>query len=111
MILDAGVRWVPRVVGTQNNLPRLEGGQILDVHTVIWATGYRPDDRWIEDIPLNRYGYPMHTRGMVPGEPGLYVMGLVFQYRMNSHMVGGVGQDAKYLGEVITKRLYMQHER
>ena len=41
---------------------------------------------------------PVHTRGVVVDEPGLYVIGLVFQYRMNSHMVGGVDQDAKYLG-------------
>jgi putative flavoprotein involved in K+ transport len=107
MILDAGVEWVPRVVGIQNGWPLLEGGQTLDVRTIIWATGYRPDYRWIEDMPVNHYGYPIHTRGVVEGEPGLYVMGLVFRYRMNSHMVGGVDQDAKYLGGVIADRLQM----
>ena len=105
MILDAGVRWVPRIVGTQNGLPLLEDGQVLDVQTVIWATGFRPDYRWVEEMPVNREGYPVHTRGVVEGEPGLYVMGLVFQYRLNSHMVGGVGRDAEYLGKVIAERL------
>jgi putative flavoprotein involved in K+ transport len=110
-IRDAGVKWIPRVVGIQNGLPLLEGGQTLDVRTIIWATGYRPDYHWIEDMPVNHYGYPIHTRGVVKGEPGLYVMGLVFQYRMNSHMVGGVDQDAKYLVEVITERLQMRDEK
>jgi putative flavoprotein involved in K+ transport len=105
MILDAGVRWVPRVVGTRNGAPVLDDGQVLDIQTVVWATGYRPDYRWVEDMPLNRAGYPVHTRGVVEGEPGLYVMGLVFQYRVNSHMVGGVGRDAEYLGKVIAERL------
>jgi putative flavoprotein involved in K+ transport len=104
-ILDAGVRWVSRVVGTRNGLPLLDDGQVLDVQAIVWATGYRPDYRWVEDMPLNRAGYPVHTRGVVEGEPGLYVMGLVFQYRMNSHMVGGVGRDAEYLGKVIAERL------
>ena len=45
MILDAGVRWVRRVVGTRNGSPLLEDRQLLDVQTVIWATGYRPDYR------------------------------------------------------------------
>jgi putative flavoprotein involved in K+ transport len=104
MILDAGVRWVRRVAATRNGLPLLEDGQVLDVQTVIWATGYRPDYHWVEGMPVNREGYPVHTRGVVEGEPGLYVMGLVFQYRLNSHMVGGVGRDAEYLGKVIAER-------
>jgi putative flavoprotein involved in K+ transport len=104
-ILEAGVKWVPRVAGARNGLPVFDNGQVLDIQTIIWATGYRPDYHWIEGMPVNRAGYPVHTRGVVEGEPGLYVMGLVFQYRMNSHMVGGVGRDAEYLGKVIAERL------
>lgn len=104
-ILDAGVKWVSRIAGARNGLPVLDGGQALDVQTIIWATGYRPDYHWIEGMPVNRAGYPIHTRGVVEGEPGLYVIGLVFQYRMNSHMVGGVGRDAEYLGKIIAERL------
>jgi putative flavoprotein involved in K+ transport len=105
MILDAGIRWVPRVAGARHGLPLLENGPALDVDTIIWATGYKPDYRWVEPMLVNRFGYPVHKRGVIEGEPGLYVMGLVFQYRLNSHMVGGVGRDAEYLGKVIAERL------
>jgi putative flavoprotein involved in K+ transport len=105
MIIDAGVHWVPRVAGAARGLPVLKDGRVLEVNTIIWATGYRPDYHWVEPMPVNVHGYPQHERGVVNGETGLYVMGLVFQYRLNSHMVGGVARDAEYLGQVIAERL------
>lgn len=33
--------------------------------------------------------------------PGLYVLGLRFQYRRKSHFIGGVGEDAQFLAERI----------
>ena len=33
--------------------------------------------------------------------PGLYVVGLRFQYRRKSHFIGGVGEDAQFLAERI----------
>jgi len=62
---DAGVGWVPRADNAYNRLSVLEDGQVLDVQTIIWATGYQPDYRWVEAMPLNRYGYPVHGRSVV----------------------------------------------
>ena len=42
-------------------------------------------------------GEPVHERGVVPGEPGLYFVGLHFLYAMSSTMIHGVGRDAEHV--------------
>ena len=37
---------------------------------------------------------PMHERGIVPSEPGLYFVGLNFLYSMTSDTITGVRRDA-----------------
>jgi putative flavoprotein involved in K+ transport len=78
--------------------------QILDVVNVIWATGFRPDYRWLRLPIFGADGYPLHKRGVVEGEPGLYFVGLRFQYRPTSHLVGGVSADARYIVQRISER-------
>ena len=39
----------------------------------------------------------MHDRGVATGQPGLYFVGLVFQYSAASDVIPGVGRDAKYV--------------
>jgi hypothetical protein len=77
---------------------------ILDVANVIWATGFYPDYRWISLPIFGADGYPLHKRGVVEGEPGLYFVGLRFLYRPASHLVGGVGADAQYVVHAINER-------
>lgn len=98
----AGVERVyPRTVGVRDGLPLLEDGRILDVKNVIWCTGFRPDYDWI-DLPIFKDdGQPRHERGVVMAEPGLYFVGLFFQYAAASALVGGVGRDAAYIAEQI----------
>lgn len=35
---------------------------------------------------------------------GLYVLGLAYQYRRNSHFIGGVGRDAELVAHAIVER-------
>jgi putative flavoprotein involved in K+ transport len=66
------------------------------ISTVIWATGYQCDYRWV-DLPLfNGRGYPTHQRG-VTAQPGVYLLGLPWQYTWGSGRLRGVGADAAYL--------------
>jgi putative flavoprotein involved in K+ transport len=37
----------------------------------------------------------------VSAEPGLYFVGLLFQYALTSSLVGGVGRDAEYIAKHI----------
>jgi putative flavoprotein involved in K+ transport len=98
-IAAAGVQRVPRVDGVMDGTPRLADGQLLEVAVVVWATGYRPDFGWI-DLPIfDDAGYPVHHRGVVAAAPGLYFLGLPFQYTPTSDHVGGVGRDARHIAQ------------
>jgi putative flavoprotein involved in K+ transport len=74
------------------------------IRTVIWATGYRRDYRWL-DAPgaLSRNGELIQRHGSTP-VPGLYVLGLRFQHRRSSHFIGGVGRDAAEVATAIAAR-------
>ncbi|HEX6400160.1 MAG TPA: NAD(P)-binding domain-containing protein [Actinomycetota bacterium] len=103
-LLAAGVERVARVVGVRDGLPMLEGGRTLDVTNVIWCTGFRTDFSWI-DLPIfGDDGEPMHHRGVVPSEPGLYFIGLPFQYSKSSDVLPGIGRDHAYVAERIAER-------
>ena len=98
-ILAAGVQRVPRVAGVVDGTPRLADGRVLEVAVVVWATGYRPDFGWI-DLPIfDDAGNPIQHRGVVAATPGLYFLGLPFQYTPTSDHVGGVGRDARHIAQ------------
>jgi putative flavoprotein involved in K+ transport len=101
----AGVERIhARTVGVQDGLPLLEDGRILDVTNVIWCTGFQPKYDWIALPVLGDDGEPIHERGMVATEPGLYFVGLFFLSAATSSLVGGVGKDAAYIAEQIALR-------
>ena len=85
-------------------MPLLEDGRVLEAANVIWCTGFRPDFSWI-DLPV--FGdevepiEPIHRRGIVPNEPGLYFVGLFFLYAMSSGFLPGVGRDAAHIVKAI----------
>ena len=103
-IAAAGVELVPRVEGVVDGKPRLADSRTLDVAAVVWATGFRLEFGWIE-LPIFDDGdYPIHRRGVVDAAPGLYFLGLPFQYTPTSEHVGGVGKDARHVAEHIAAR-------
>jgi putative flavoprotein involved in K+ transport len=99
----AGVERVPRIVGAQDGLPLLKGGRTLDVANVIWCTGFEPGFAWI-DLPIHGEHEPLHRRGVVAGEPGLYFVGLHFLYANSSSMIHGIERDAAYVAGQIARR-------
>jgi putative flavoprotein involved in K+ transport len=104
----AGIERVGRTTGVTDGYPVIEDGRRLEVSNVIWCTGFTPDFSWI-DLPLPTHnGYPIHDRGTVEEIPGLYFMGLLFQYSLSSALVGGVGRDAAYIADhVATTRRHV----
>jgi putative flavoprotein involved in K+ transport len=101
----SGVESVPRTAGVRDGLPELEDGRVLEVANVIWCTGFQPDFRWIDLPILGDEGHPVHERGIVGSEPGLYFVGLVFLYSLSSVLIGGVGRDAQYIATHIASRV------
>jgi putative flavoprotein involved in K+ transport len=104
-LIAAGVEHLSaRTAGVRDGLPMLEDGQVLDVTNVIWCTGFRHDYSWIHLPVIGEYGWPVHERGVVPAEPGLYFVGLPLQYAFTSMLVGGAGRDARYVARQIAAR-------
>jgi putative flavoprotein involved in K+ transport len=94
-LADAGVERLPKVAGLTNGRPVLEDGRVLDVANVVWCTGFRQDFSWIDLPVLDESGFPVHERGVVHSQPGLYFVGLPFLYAVTSDVLPGVGRDAK----------------
>jgi len=69
---------------------------VSGIKTIIWATGYRPDYKWLELPILDRKGMVRHDGG-VTDAPGLYLMGLHFMRRRKSTLIDGAGDDAREL--------------
>ena len=68
-----------------------EGGESADYDGVVWATGFRIDHSWM-DIPevKDERGQVRHVRG-VTDSPGLYLLGMTWQYTRTSALLGWVG--------------------
>ena len=104
-LLARGVERVQdRVVGVQDGRPMLADGRVLDVSTVVWATGFRQVFDWIKLPVIDADGWPEELRGVASGAPGLFFCGLCFQFAFSSMMLPGVGRDAEYLAKRIVAR-------
>jgi putative flavoprotein involved in K+ transport len=75
-----------------------------EIQSVVWATGLRPDFRWLEVPCFDRKGRIRHTGGVVDA-PGLYVMGLPFLRRRKSTFIHGAGDDARELCDALAAHL------
>jgi putative flavoprotein involved in K+ transport len=74
-----------------------------NIRTVIWSIGYRTDYSWIEIPVFDGKGYPAHRRG-VTTVPGLYFLGLPWQYTWGSGRFSGVARDAMFLADYLEAR-------
>ena len=93
----AGVRSAPRVIGVRDGLPVVDGGEVLEVSNVVWCTGYFEDFSWVDLPVFDDEGRPQHHRGVVESSPGLYFLGLEFQFAAASATLPGMCRDAEYL--------------
>ena len=97
----SGVRMVQRIAGVRDGLPVTQDGEVLDVSTVLWCTGYRDDFSWIDAPAFDDAGLPIHNRGVVAAVPGLYFLGQEFLFAIVSATLPGVGRDARHLARAI----------
>jgi putative flavoprotein involved in K+ transport len=95
-----GVRLHPRAVGASGRTIRFSDGRGLDVSAVIWATGFTHDHSWIDAPVFDDRHRVVHRRG-VTDSPGLYFLGLTWQYTRGSALIGWVADDAAYIADQI----------
>jgi putative flavoprotein involved in K+ transport len=67
------------------------------IGTVLWATGFRPDYRWLHAPVFDRKGRLRHDGGIVDA-PGLYALGLNFMRRRKSSFIHGTEDDVNEIG-------------
>jgi putative flavoprotein involved in K+ transport len=71
-----------------------------EIRTILWATGFRPDYRWLDVPVLDAKGQLSHEGGVVHS-PGLYALGLPVLRRRKSTFLHGIEDDAReVIGEL-----------
>jgi putative flavoprotein involved in K+ transport len=75
------------------------------IHTVIWATGYRPDHRFVDLPVFDHRGRIRHRGGVVDDAPGVYVLGLNVLRRRRSPFIGGAAGDTAELADHLHRHL------
>jgi putative flavoprotein involved in K+ transport len=65
-----------------------------EIRTIIWATGFQPDYRWLDVPVVDGKGHLRHDGGVVES-PGLYALGLPVLRRRKSTFICGIEDDAR----------------
>lgn len=73
---------------------------LKNVKNIVWATGYKPNFKWIKNIELTDDGYPKHHRG-ISTTKGLYFIGLPWLHTRGSATLGGIKKDAAFLAKEV----------
>jgi putative flavoprotein involved in K+ transport len=68
-----------------------------EIRSIVWATGFRPDYRWLEVPVVGRKGELRHDGGVVVDAPGMYAIGLPVLRRRKSTFIIGAEDDARDL--------------
>ena len=59
-----GYRVTAKTVGARDGKPELADGTVLDVASIVWATGYQPDYGLVNAPVMGADGWPAETRGV-----------------------------------------------
>lgn len=96
-----GVQVRPRATGAAGSTITFADESTLDARTVIWATGFGLDHSYVDAPVFGGDGAVVHARG-VTAAPGLYVLGLPWQYTRGSALLGFVKDDAQHIADQIS---------
>ncbi len=75
-----------------------------NIRSVVWATGFAPDYKWLNLPVLDRKSRIRHEAG-IAAWPGLYVLGATFLTRRKSTYIHGAEDDAREVCEHLTAYL------
>jgi putative flavoprotein involved in K+ transport len=75
-----------------------------EIRSIVWATGFRPDYRWLDVPVLDRKGRLQHDGGVVAA-PRLYAIGLPVLRRRKSTFIHGAEDDAREVVEHLARGL------
>jgi putative flavoprotein involved in K+ transport len=75
-----------------------------EIRSIVWATGFRPDYRWLQVPVVDEKGYLRHHGGVVDS-PGMYALGLPVLRRRKSSFIHGIEDDAREVIDHLTQFL------
>jgi len=75
-----------------------------EFRAIVWATGFRPDYRWLDVPVVDAKGQLRHEGGAV-ASPGLYALGLPVLRRRKSSFICGIEDDAREVIDHLTRHL------
>lgn len=91
----------PRTYKMTEDVALFEDKSSVQVKNIIWATGFTSDYNWIDiNKAFDDKGKPIHQRGK-SSIRGLFFLGLPWQYRRGSALIGGVAEDARYVVDAV----------
>jgi putative flavoprotein involved in K+ transport len=96
VLAKSNVSQLGRATEGQGNSITFENTKLDSIKNIVWATGFRPDFSWINNVTLDEQGYPENYRGIAKQE-GLYFIGLPWMHTRGSATLGGVQHDAEFL--------------
>ncbi|WP_375513488.1 flavin-containing monooxygenase [uncultured Nostoc sp.] len=98
-----GIILLERVDSVEGNKIICTNKQSIEVSNIIWATGFQPDYHWIKIPVFDEKGFPVHEQG-VTAVKGLYFVGLRWQQRLNSSLLGGLAPDVSFIASQIAAK-------
>jgi putative flavoprotein involved in K+ transport len=81
-----------------------------EIRAIVWATGFRPDYRWLDVPVVDSKGQLRHDGGTVDS-PGLYALGLPVLRRRKSTFICGIEDDAREVIDHLTRYLATRYGR
>jgi putative flavoprotein involved in K+ transport len=78
-----------------------------EIAAIVWATGFRPDYRWLHVPVVDAKGQLNHEGGVVDS-PGLYALGLPVLRRRKSTFIYGIEDDAREVIDHLARYLAMR---
>ncbi|QOS77442.1 NAD(P)-binding domain-containing protein [Paenibacillus sp. JNUCC31] len=95
LMIQGKVNMLPRAINAIDNRILCEDSSGTPIDNIIWATGFKRNDGWIDiDTAFNSQGILIHKRGVSP-VAGLYFVGLSWQTSRGSALLGWVKYDAQ----------------
>jgi len=95
-----GIRMRTRATGASGSTVTFADGASVRVDAVLWSTGFRLDQSFVELPVFDHSGAAAHQRG-VSAVPGLYFLGLPWQHTRGSALLGWVKHDAQHIARAI----------
>ncbi len=86
------------VTPTELARPRLSVSLADEIKVVLWATGFKPDYRWLDVDTFDAKGRLKHSGGVVAA-PGIYALGLPLMRSRASTFIAGIEPDTRALAE------------